>query len=446
MGAETRLREDALACFAAAVQAVDPERLVRETLKLKNDLLPEKGNVYLISIGKASRAMAQGADTAWGHKMSPIRTVIFPWAPTAEPPPVVSMEKQIFFGGHPLPNEEGKDGAWKILRESKGLSSDDLLLCLLSGGGSALMTLPPDGISLEDVQKTTALLLKAGADIGQLNAVRKHLDQLKGGRLAQAAAPARVLALILSDVIGDPLDVIASGPVSPDPTTYDDAKSTMKDLQLWNKAPASVRDHLDRGAAGDIPESPNESDPCFENVVPIIIGNNVMAAEAACEEARARGYDSLILATDITGEARTVGEVFAEKTRAVRESGDPVFPPACLVQAGETTVTVTGSGSGGRNQEVALGAAAGIAGLKGVLMGSMGTDGIDGPTDAAGALVTGDTMERAQEHGLDPARALTENDTYPFFKGMGDLIMTGPTGTNVMDIHLAFISKAGVEE
>jgi hydroxypyruvate reductase len=331
------------------------------------------------------------------------------------------------------------EGAEAVRRLAESLTADDLLVCMISGGGSALMPLPVDGVTLEELQATTGLLLRAGANIQELNCVRKHLDQLKGGRLARLAVPAQVVALVLSDVCGDPLDVIASGPLSPDPTTFADAVTVLRTRNLWEAIPDAVRDHLNRGLAGFADESPKEGDPCFGHVDVQVIGNNRIAAEAARREAERRGYFTRLLSTTITGEAREVGRVLGALGREMQRSGEPLGTPGCLVAAGETTVTVRGQGRGGRNQELALGAALEMVGVDGIAMGSIGTDGIDGPTDAAGALVDGSTIPRARAAGLDPADAFARNDVYPFLRTLDELVFTGPTGTNVMDIQVVMV-------
>ena len=430
-GAETsgELRADALACLRAAIAAVEPERLVRRALASGDELLLGSGPVRVAAIGKAAAAMVRGAAAALGERFAG-GVVVMPPGPGQELP----SGCRAIAGGHPVPDAGSVAGGRAVLELAEGLGSDDLLLCLISGGGSALMTLPPEAVSLADVQATTGALLRAGATIGELNAVRKHLDRLKGGRLARAAAPARVLALVLSDVVGDPLDVIASGPVSPDPTTFAEAVEVLRRRGVRDAVPAVVREHLDRGLRGEAAESPKPADRCFERVVVRIVGNNRMAAEAAVAEAARRGYAARLLTTELIGEAREAGRELATSALAERARG--AAGPSCLVAAGETTVTVTGGGSGGRNQELALGAALALAGSEGVLLASAGTDGVDGPTDAAGALADGATLERAAALGLDPEAALGDNDAYPFFRALGDLIVTGPTGTNVMDVQV----------
>jgi hydroxypyruvate reductase len=291
--------------------------------------------------------------------------------------------------------------------------------------------MPPDGVTLDDLRSLTNDLLRAGATIAELNAVRKHLDDIKGGRLARACSPARCMVLALSDVVGDVPDVIASGPFSPDPTTYSDAVRVVERFGLWKDAPAAVRAHLQAGVRGDVDETPKPGDPCFARVSYDVIGSARISASAACGQASALGYDAALLEEPVTGEARAAGSLLARRAVA-----SPVQRDMCLVAHGETTVTVRGSGRGGRNQELALGAAIVMGNAGGVLVCSMGSDGIDGPTDAAGAAATGTTMARAQALGLDAQDVLQRNDTYGFFAALDDLIRSGPTGTNVMDVQI----------
>ncbi len=428
------LREDAVACLKAAVAAVDPTRLVRDHLKAH--ALPGDGPVRVVAVGKAAGSMASGAYEVLGPRVSNC-IVIAP--PGVQIPPIPGV--RAFRGGHPMPNEEGQAGSSAILEMARGLGADDLLVCLISGGGSALMTLPPPGVALAEVSRTTDLLLRAGATIRELNCVRKHLDQLKGGLLARAATPARVLGLVLSDVAGDPLDVIASGPLSPDPTTFELAVRVLTAHGLWHEVPESVRRHLSAGVEGDVAETPEEDDPSFATVEVRVIGNNRIAATAARAEAERRGYATVLLTTTIRGEAREVGRVLASIGEEARRSGEPISVPACILAAGETTVTVRGDGRGGRNQELALAAAIEISDHDGIVIASMGTDGIDGPTDAAGAVVDGGTLTRGERAGLDPLEALARNDAYTFLRASGDLLITGPTGTNVMDLQIVMLDR-----
>lgn len=429
------LRQTALACFRHGVDAVEPSRLVAE--QLARHPLPQTARTTLVAAGKAAAAMARGAFQALSGGAE--RGVVLVPAGTAGAaglPPSCA----VYEGGHPVPDEAGVRGARALRTLAEGLTENDVLICLLSGGGSALMTLPAAPLGLADLAVTTDLLQRAGAAIGELNAVRKHLEELKGGRLAALAAPARIVTLALSDVVGDPLDVIASGPTVPDTTTYADALGVLERRGVVRAVPEAVRRHLERGARGELAETPREDHPCFRRATAAVIGNNARAAEAALAEGRRRGFRTLLLTTLLTGEAREVGRVLASLAAEVRRSGRPVAPPACLLAAGETTVTVRGAGRGGRNQEVALGAALALEGCDGVLVAALGTDGIDGPTDAAGALATGETVARARALGRDAAAALAANDAYPFFDALGDLIRTGPTGTNVMDLVLVLVN------
>lgn len=395
------------------------------------------GSVTLVGIGKAAGDMAAGAFAVLGERVAG-GVLVAPEGVAIEP--IEGLD--IYRGGHPIPNDRGVSGARAVYDLATSSDRGDTLICLISGGGSALMTLPPEGISLDEVQQTTDLLLKAGATIQELNAVRKHLDQLKGGRLARRAAPARVIALVLSDVIGDPLDVIASGPLSPDPTTYAQAVAVLRDREVWERIPDAVRRHFERGLAGELEESPKAGDPAFATVEVHLVGNNRIAAVAVREEAEARGYATRLLTTSLSGEATEVGRVLAALGREMRRSGEPLDVPGCLIAAGETTVTVRGAGRGGRNQEMALSAALEIAGDAGIVIGSVGTDGIDGPTDAAGALVDGTTLARAEADRLDVKGALARNDSYPILTALGDIVRTGPTGTNVMDLQIVLVGDS----
>ncbi len=413
--------------------AVEPRRLVRAHLEELDEALGDR--VRVVAFGKAAAAMAAAAVEALGARIAGGVAIVPAGQEGEVPAPLLA-----FGGGHPVPNEEGVAGAAAIEALAREARAEDHLLCLISGGGSALMTLPPEGVGLADLQTTTDRLLRAGATIRELNAVRKHLDRLKGGRLAAAAAPASLTALVLSDVVGDPLDVIASGPASPDPTTFAEALAAVARHGVLDELPVAVREHLEAGARGERAESPGPDDPCFRRVRARVIGSNRLAVQAARAEADRRGYETLVLTTVLTGEAREAGAFLAAVAREASESGRPVAAPACLLAAGETTVRVTGGGRGGRNQEVALGAARRLGGGPPIVVLSLGTDGVDGPTDAAGAVGAADTLERAAGAGLDAEAALAENDAYPFFRALGDLVIIGPTGTNVMDLQVVLVS------
>jgi hydroxypyruvate reductase len=341
--------------------------------------------------------------------------------------------------GHPMPDASGVAGARQMAELAEKAGPNDLVICPISGGGSALLTLPAPGIELEDLQALTDQLLRSGATINELNTVRKHLSQIKGGGLARLAAPAAVISLILSDVVGDPLDVIASGPTAPDLTTYVDAWAVLEHHQLIDRAPRPVLTRLRSGLGGTAPETPKPDDPIFERVQNVVVGSNRLAAEAAVATAREQGFNTLLLSTFVEGEAREVARVAVALAKEIVHYDQPVAPPACIVWGGETTVTVRGNGKGGRNQELALAAALALDGYRDVALLALATDGTDGPTDAAGALVGGETLSRARKRGLIPTDYLARNDSYRFFQELGDLIITGPTQTNVNDLLLLFV-------
>ena len=333
-----------------------------------------------------------------------------------------------------MPDQAGVDATRAIVELLKGTTRRDLVVCVISGGGSALLTLPAEGITLEDLQATTDALLRCGATINEINVVRKHLDRVKGGGLARLASPSAVITLVLSDVVGNPLDAIASGPTVADTSTFADAASVFDRYKLWPQLPQSVVERI--RAARE--ETPKPGDPLFQNTQSVVVGSNLLACEAAAQAAAGDGFNTLILSTYVEGEAREAGRVLAGILREVDASGHPLQRPCGIVAGGETTVTVRGAGHGGRNQELALSAAFGVQGLENVLLASIGTDGSDGPTDAAGAWVDGTTLERALAQGLDPAAALAQNDSYTLFDQLGNLIRTGPTNTNVNDLYLLF--------
>jgi hydroxypyruvate reductase len=341
--------------------------------------------------------------------------------------------------GHPVPDARGEAAARRIRALAEAAGPDDLLLVLVSGGGSALTPAPVPPITLGDKQAMTRLLLAAGANINQLNAVRKHCSLLKGGQLARAAAPARVHALLLSDVIGDPLDVIASGPTAPDASTFADARAILERFDLWTRAPASITDRLERGARGLIPETPKADDPVFRHVTNTVIGNNALVVDAAAARARELGFTPHVLTRSLEGEAREVAERLVALARRIHDGQGPVAAPACVIAGGETTVTVQGKGTGGRCQEFGLAAALALEGQDGIVALAAGTDGTDGPTDAAGAVVDGGSARRARERGHDPWERLHANDSNPVLAAIGDLVVTGPTNTNLLDLYLLLI-------
>jgi hydroxypyruvate reductase len=425
------LRQAARAILDAAIAAGDARRLTREALE-RLDLTRFRG-VVVVGGGKASGTMALAVEEVLGDRVIG-GLVAVKESMTAAPRRIRAVE-----AGHPIPDKRGRVAAEEIRHLAEAAGADDLVLCLVSGGGSALLPAPVAGVTLAEKQAVTRLLLEAGATINELNAVRKHLSVLKGGQLARAAAPAPVIALLLSDVLGDPLDVIASGPTAPDPTTFADALAVLDGFGLRDRIPAPARRRLEGGAAGAVPETPKPGDPLFARVTNCVIGNNELVTEAALREAARLGFPPLLLTRRLQGEAREVARVFAAVLAESAQSGRPVGRPACLLATGETTVTVRGAGKGGRCQEFALALTPALAALPGVVVLAAGTDGSDGPTDAAGALADSTTLERARASGLDPRTALAANDAYRFFAALGDLVVTGPTGTNLLDLYLALI-------
>jgi glycerate-2-kinase len=340
---------------------------------------------------------------------------------------------------HPVPDEAGMEGTRRMLAIAEQAEEDDLIICLISGGGSSLMPLPRGDISLKDKQELTSALLKSGATVSEVNIVRKHISDFKGGCLAKKGYPATILNLILSDVVGDALDSIASGPTVPDSTTFVDARKVLEKYGLWENAPSSVRKVLSDGEKGLIAETPKAGDAAFEKVYSVLVGNNRCAGLAACKCLKSEGLNTLLLTATLEGEARYVGKVLASVASEILASGNPVPKPAGIIAGGETTVTVNGKGLGGRNQELTLSTALKLKDVDAVVIASLSTDGVDGPTDAAGAIVDGKTLERAAKLGLNPEKYLAENDSYHFFSKLGDLIFTGPTGTNVNDISVIII-------
>jgi hydroxypyruvate reductase len=344
---------------------------------------------------------------------------------------------QLQESGHPVPDRRGIEGAQRIVQIAESAGRDDLVVCLISGGASALMPLPPEPVTLEEKQATTRLLLACGADIHEINTVRKHISRIKGGQLARLAAPARVEALLLSDVIGDDPGVIGSGPAAPDSSTFANALAVLDKYDIRSRIPASVRRRLEGGNRGELPETPKPDDPIFKHVRNTIVGSNRIALTAAARRSRELGFRTLLLSSEIQGESREVARAHAAIAREISRTGQPIRPPACVITGGETTVTLKGEGLGGRNQEFVLSAALDIAGLPHTVVLSAGTDGTDGPTDAAGALADGDTLRRKPD-----ARAfLDRNDSYRYFAALGDLVKTGPTHTNVMDVQLILVGS-----
>ena len=437
-----KARALALESLESALNAVDPKQLMKSKLLLKKSLLKVNGysfnlknfkKIYVIGGGKASGSMAEALEQILGKHIAN-GLVNIPHG-SEHKTEIIKFQE----ASHPTPDKSGEEGTRRMLEIAEQAKKEDLVICLISGGGSSLMPLPRSGITINDKRKITDELLKCGATINEVNTVRKHISDFKGGWLAKKAFPATVLNLILSDVVGDQLDSIASGPTVPDSTTFSDAIKVMKKYDLWDKASVSIKRVLSSGEKGLISETPKANDKAFKKVYSVIIGNNRFASLAVREQLRSAELNTLLLTSTMEGEARHVGVVLTSIAREVALSGNPVPKPAGIIAGGETTVTVTGKGSGGRNQEISFAAALKMGGLDGVVVASLSTDGVDGPTDAAGAIVDGKTMSRAEEMDLNPEEFFAENDSYNFFSKLGDLIFTGPTGTNVNDVSVIVV-------
>jgi glycerate 2-kinase len=440
---DRKARELVINALNTALEAVDPKAIIQSQIKLKGNTLKigklsfnlqSFGNIFVVGGGKASGSMAEALEELLGDY---IRGGIInvPYAS----PSYKTKRIKLQYASHPIPDISGVEGAGRMLDLVSHVKENDLIICLLSGGGSSLMPQPRNGISLEDKRMVTDALLKSGAMINEINTVRKHISSFKGGWLAKKAYPATVVNLILSDVVDDPLDSIASGPTVPDSTTFHDAIEILKRYNLWIMIPKSVTKVLLDGEKGLIPETPKADDRVFTKVHNIVVGNNMTASLAAYKNIQKTGINALFLSSRLEGQAKDVGTLFASIAKEVIASGNPVPKPASIIAGGETTVTVVGKGKGGRNQEIALGAALKIGGIDGVVVASISTDGVDGPTDAAGAIADGKTLLRSHELGLDPRKFLAENNSYSLFSKLGNLIFTGPTGTNVCDVAVVVV-------
>ncbi|MBI5444693.1 MAG: DUF4147 domain-containing protein [Deltaproteobacteria bacterium] len=464
-------REQFLSIVEAALRAVDPADAVRAHLRVEGDrlrlgdrdyALSDVDRIVVVGGGKACAPMAAALSEALGDRITAgvvtvkrghtgpgFRAARFGAAslPGSPMPPASTGRIAVVEAAHPVPDAAGVAGVARMLDLLAGLTRRDLVIVLLSGGGSALLPAPADGLRLEDLQETTDLLLACGATITEINAVRKHCSRLAGGQLARLASPARVETLLLSDVVGSPLDAIASGPTSADPTTFSEARSVLTRYALLERVPAAVRDRIERGCSGELAETPKPGDPLFDRVHHVIVGDNARAARAACAQARQQGWNPLYLGSRWEGEAREVGRVVAGLGVSLAWGEVDLPLPACLVLGGETTVTLRGKGTGGRNQELALAAALALDRAPRpesarVAVVSVATDGNDGPTEAAGALATAETVAQARQLGLDPWAALAANDSLPLWSALADLLLTGPTGTNVNDLILLFAWSA----
>jgi glycerate 2-kinase len=434
-------RRDARVIFEAGLIASDPELLIGRRLQIDGQILhagerlynlANHGDLYVVGAGKATARMALAVEALLGERIAGGIIIVKP----GHRVPLKKLE--VVEAGHPIPDQAGINATEAIIELLRRTQKTDLILCLVSGGASALLSCPVVGLSLQDKQQTTQALLNCGARIQEVNAIRKHISRIKGGRLAELAYPSTVLSLILSDVIDDSMDNIGSGPTVPDSSTFADCLSIIDRYGVGAMIPGAVTSFLKKGAAGEIVDTPKAGDPIFQKVQNLLIGNNQLALVAAKEKAEALGYNTLVLSRSIEGEARKVAIDHVVIARDVLSSSSP-RPPACIISGGETTVAIRGDGLGGRNQEFALAAAIEIDGLEGVVVLSGGTDGTDGPTDAAGGIVDWTTVQRARDQGLDAQSYLERNDSYPFLKTVGDLLITGPTLTNVMDLRLVLI-------
>ncbi|MBN2060897.1 MAG: glycerate kinase [Deltaproteobacteria bacterium] len=443
----SRMRSHAMELFHVSIESVDPYKAVRRFVSLEGDRiilgresnksiildLDDYDSIFLVGGGKATAPMARAIEDLLGDRLKKgIINVKYGF-----------IEKlsftEIIEADHPIPDQNGVKGTSKLLGLLQNAGKKDLIFSLISGGGSSLLPQPAGGISLREKQAVTKGLLECGASIDEINSIRKHISGSKGGQMARAAFPATTVNLMLSDVVGDRMDVIASGPFVPDISTFLDCSRILKKYGLGD-IPVSVAEHLSKGLNGLIPETPKQGEEIFKKVYNVIVGSNILALEAAKNKAEDLGYNTIILSSMIEGETKDVALVHCGIAKEILKTGYPVPPPACIISGGETTVTIKGKGLGGRNQEFCLASAACIHGLSPrVVIMSAGTDGNDGPTDAAGAIVDPLTRTRGKEMGMDEAEYLLENDSYHYFDKLGDLIRSGPTNTNVMDVRFILV-------
>jgi glycerate 2-kinase len=451
----------------SALSAVEPYQTLQRFMVRSKDYLHISETTYdlmsyrrirLIAFGKAAFPMAVAAAEIIGDNLDS-GLVITPSLDEPLPALTENLSKKtrpgntrqddllykvkqhrlkIIKSSHPIPSLKSVSAAQAVIDLISDLTPSDLLICLISGGGSALLAAPAKGTTLEDIQLLTQLLLSCGAPINEINILRKHLDLLKGGGLVRLSGGASIITLILSDVVGDPLDVIASGPTVPDPSTFGAAWDILDHYSILDRVPANIQTVLQSGIDKDLPESPKPGDKIFQNVVNLVVGSNIQAAQAALDRAIVEGFNSMLLTTYLQGEARQVGQFLGSIARQIDASGYPLPRPACLIMGGETTVTVKGDGLGGRNQELALAAVPCLADIPSTILVSMATDGIDGPTDAAGAVVSGETSARSNDLDLNVQEYLARNDAYHFFDCLDDLLKPGVTRTNVNDLMFIF--------
>jgi glycerate-2-kinase len=433
-----RARRLVVGALEFALASVDPHILVSQKVKRRGEKLQVDDQVirlggydriFVVGAGKATGAMTEALEPLLGNRLSGGLIVV----PSGQPPPKLERVRSVA-GSHPTPDTNSVNAAKELTSLVEKLTDRDLVICMISGGGSALLSLPREPLTIDDKGRVARLLMNAGATIVELNTVRKHLSMIKGGWLAKRSHAGRIIGLIISDVVGDRLDSIASGPISPDTTTFSDAVAILKRYNVWEAIPSNATKILNEGNKGSIPETPKQGDPCFRKVSYHFLGNNRVACTSARRYLRSKRIKAQILTSSLTGEARYLGSFIGSLTREIAKFNDPFRRPCALIFGGETTVTVSGSGLGGRNQECVMACARDIHGLKGVAVASIGTDGIDGPTDAAGAIADGTTISRSEELALGYDELLTKNDSYRFFSPLKDLVMTGRTNTNVNDI------------
>jgi glycerate 2-kinase len=438
-------RAQIVSVLQAALDAVDPFKAVQRTLQRDGNELVVGGRrydlaryrrVFVIGAGKAGAPMAQAVEDVLGDVLTDGLVVV----KTDHSAP--TQRVRIVEASHPVPDAAGVAAGQAILGLAHDADEDDLVIALLSGGGSALLVSPAEGLTLADKQGLSKALLACGASINEINVLRKHCSALKGGQLARAVAPATLITLVLSDVIGSPLDVIASGPTVPDSSTWANAWALVEKYDLVNQLPAAVTARLSAGLAGNVADTPKPGDPIFGQTQTLVVADNDLAAQAALAQADSLGYNTLLLSTYVEGEAAEVAKVLVALGKEVRQSGRPIAAPACIVLGGETTVTLGAQhGHGGRNQELALSAALALRDVDGVTIVSLATDGTDGPTDSAGGLADSGTVARGTQAGLSALDYLRGHDAYPFLKATDDLLITGPTRTNVNDLMFVFVEK-----
>ncbi len=436
------LREDALRAVKAAISGANPEMLMKQKLRLNGSILRAGGKSFDLSSYR--RVIVIGGGKASVGMVSGLARVMRKWitsgvvnAPRYERSRSPAAGIEFCPSTHPLPSQAGVDGVKRMLSLVGTTTKKDLIVCLISGGASSMMPLPVQGITLSDKSTITKLMLAGGACINEVNTVRRHLSSIKGGRLAETLSPATILTLILSDVIGNKLEDIGSGPTAPDPSTYADARRVVEKYRVWKKAPDSVRQVITDGLQGRLKETAKPGSKVFRRISNIIIGDNSAACKAAAESLRRDGYRVKSLTHRFQGEARLAGLFVSSILRTIDTGKSSLRRPAAFVMGGETTVAVKGKGKGGRNQELVLAASLGIDQMTRVLTASVGTDGVDGNSDAAGAFADGTSVQRAKSFGIDPEKFLKNNNSYNYFRKLGDLIRTGPTGTNVNDITIA---------